>query len=90
MAAINVHGSLRRAAGGARREGQVHHLPRASLADQIEVIDSAVADLPADADDEGRPYHRNVVVDMDCRIGDALLKGAIGLDARGRRSMRRV
>ena len=38
------------------------------------MIDTAIADLAADADDERRPDHRDVAVDLDRRVADAFLE----------------
>lgn len=38
------------------------------------MVDPAIADLPADADDKCRPDHRDIAVDINRRIGDALLQ----------------
>ena len=71
--------SLFWAAGCARRERHVHHFPRAVLTDEIEVIDPAIGDFSADTYDKRRPYHRDVIVHLDRRIRDALLKRPLRL-----------
>src|SRR4051812_13125418 len=54
---------------------------RCIFADQVEMIDAAIANLAADPDDERSPDHRDVAVDLDRRVRDALLKTLAGLQA---------
>src|SRR5687768_7691397 len=82
-AAARRHRSLCRAARRSRREGQVHDLPCAAFAYEIEMVDAAVADLAANADHEGSPDQRNVLIDLDDWSGDALLEGTLRREAFG-------
>ena len=45
------------------------------------MVVAAVADLAADTDDEWRPDHRDVAVDLDGRVADSLLKALTGRQA---------
>lgn len=47
------------------------------------MVDAAVADLAANADHEGSPDQRNVLIDLDDWSGDALLEGTLRREAFG-------
>src|SRR5688572_6917069 len=63
-------GSLGRTVRGSGGEGQIHDLPRTTVADEIEQVITAIGDLAVDADNERGPDHGDVAVDFDCRIAD--------------------
>src|SRR4029079_3075636 len=44
------------------------------VANEVEVVDTAIADLAVNPDDERGPDHRHIAVDIDRRVADALLE----------------
>src|SRR6476659_8557921 len=74
--------SLDRAPFDARGESQVHHLPGAVIANEVEMVDTAVADLAADTNHKWRPHHCRIPIDLDRRVGDSFLERRSGRHAR--------